>query len=357
MVSVDLKIPDGTSELDPLQCEGAGALLQNMFGSAEGVDGPDGMMIPLEDFLVAVYPRGAILKVFVDAPALEFAEAAVQGLCLELLDHSELLSEWMVDQCEVQLHPELAQESLAAADGPEAPPSDLEARRAQHRRSPAESHPQRPTSGETEQMRRTIRALGPKLTLFDSEAFGVGDEEPCVTAEDAELAAGAVVYAIDLLVDELFQDLHALNEIRTNADEPEGVFWILDGLPERFAPQYDNSFLRRFFVATVAMTARFTSTGPPVLSCIAEELALRLLLERARFTLDLYGLLNDGASSALDFFADGVYEDMDHEWLYDGEMSDMGSAFFGTEVESWFAPFNQNRYVHPYTRSEGEKSE
>ncbi|UOE21286.1 hypothetical protein NI17_009210 [Thermobifida halotolerans] len=128
------------------------------------------MGIPLEDFVVAVHPGGAILKVFVDAPALEFAEAAVHELCLELLERSELLSEWTIDQCEVQLHPELAQESLAAADGPDVPPADV-----------------------------------------------------------------------------------------------EGVFWILDGLPGRFAYQYDTSFVRRFLVVSIAMTARFTSKGSPLL--------------------------------------------------------------------------------------------
>lgn len=352
-----MKIPDSISELDPLQREGAGALLQNMLASVEGVEGPDGMDIPLEDFAVAIYPGGAILKVFVDAPALEFAEAAVHELCRELLERSELLSAWTIDRCEVQLHPELAQESLAAADGLEAPPSDVGARRVQHAKSPVGGGSQGPTSDETEQMRRRIRALAPALTMFGPESFGYDDEEPYTAVEDAELAAGSLVFAIDLLVDELFQDVHTLNRNRTTVDEFEGVFWVLDGLPERFAHQYGTSFARRFLVASVAMTARFASTGSPLLSCVAEELALKLLLDRARVTLDLYGLLDDGVSSALDHFADGVYEDMDHEWLYGDEQGDVGAALLGAEVESWFVPFDRDRYVHPYTRQDGEKGE
>ncbi|KOX16480.1 hypothetical protein ADL05_12230 [Nocardiopsis sp. NRRL B-16309] len=356
VVSAHLKISEGTSVLDPLQQEGAVALLQNGLRSVEGIEGPDGMNVPLDDFVVAVYPGGAILKVFVDAPALEFAEASVHELCLELLGHSELLSEWTIDECEVQLHPLFAQKSLAAAEGPDAPPADVEARRAELARPLLVPRPQGPTAEETEQMRGRIQALAPALTVFGPESFGCDDDDPSAAVEGAELAAGALVYAIDLLVDELFLDLHTLTKNRTTVDDFEGVFRVLDTLPERFAHQYDTSFVRRFLVASIAMTARFTSGGSPMLSCVAEELALRLLLDQARVTLDLYGLLDDRASSALDFFAGGVFEDLDHEWLYEDEPSGLGVALLDTAVDSWFAPFGRERYVHPYTRQEGDGS-
>jgi hypothetical protein len=88
---------------------------------------------------------------------------------------------------------------------------------------------------------------------------------------------------------------------------------------------------------------------------------LRLLLHRAKATLDLYGLLDSGVSAALESFADGVHEDLDHEWLYDDSMDgideDPAAASLGTAamgIKSWFTPFNEGRFVHPYAADEPE---
>ncbi|MFE3180470.1 hypothetical protein ACFXKR_06125 [Streptomyces violascens] len=124
VVSVETHIPEGAPEMGPLQRAGAVAILESGLDSVEGVEGPDGMEADLHETIVAVHPGGALLKIIVDAPALEFAEEAVRSVVGELLERSELLAEWTVDKCEVQLHPNLAQESLAAADGPDAPPDD-----------------------------------------------------------------------------------------------------------------------------------------------------------------------------------------------------------------------------------------
>ncbi|MBT2388029.1 hypothetical protein J7E87_00990 [Streptomyces sp. ISL-1] len=72
-------------------------------------------------------------------------------------------------------------------------------------------------------------------------------------------------------------------------------------------------------------------------------------------TLELYGLLDSGVSEALSSFSDGVYEDLDHEWLdddsKDGIDEDPAMASLGIapmDIKSWFVPFNDGRYVHPY---------
>ncbi|MEU4492943.1 hypothetical protein AB0F96_05665 [Streptomyces sp. NPDC023998] len=111
------------------------------------------------------------------------------------------------------------------------------------------------------------------------------------------------------------------------------------------------------------MTTRFTNESFQQLSCLAEELALRLLLRQATVTLDLHGLLDEGVSSALDAFADEVYEDMDHEWLYDGAMDgideDPAAESLGIapmSIKTWFTPFNEGRYVHPYAADEPENA-
>jgi hypothetical protein len=92
---------------------------------------------------------------------------------------------------------------------------------------------------------------------------------------------------------------------------------VLDGLPERYVLKYDVLFVRRLVTTAVCMTARLTQPHFGQLSCVAEELLMRLLLIQAEVIADLYGLLDDEVRQALEFFADGVYEDMDHEWLYD----------------------------------------
>lgn len=136
VVTVDVRVPEGTPEMDPLQRVGAVALIEDGFDSVEAIEGPDGMEVDLLDSIVAVHPGGALLKVLVDAPALEFAEEAVRSVMGELLERSELLADWQIERCEVELHPELAREGLAAADGPDAPPDDPADRKARHAECP-----------------------------------------------------------------------------------------------------------------------------------------------------------------------------------------------------------------------------
>ncbi|MEV6763854.1 hypothetical protein AB0N16_25105 [Streptomyces sp. NPDC051105] len=231
---MDAHIPEGTPEMDPLQRAGAVALIEDGFDSVEAIEGPDGMEVDLLDCIVAVYPGGALLKVFVDAPALEFAEEAVRSVVGELLDRSELLADWQIERCEVELHPELAQESLDAADGPEAPPDNPADRKARHTEHPTAEDDKESYDAEAkaEEVRGQMLALADELRSFPPVMFGVlddeddeddeeedGDNEFTVSPEDAKLAAGALVYATDILVEELFQDVQTLTQEETNAAE------------------------------------------------------------------------------------------------------------------------------------------
>lgn len=371
-VTVDTQIPNGTPELDELHRVGAGVLLEQGFEAAESVERPDGAEVWVEDTVVAVHPGGALLKVFVDAPSLEFAEHAVRALAGEVLERSELLTDWTVERCEVELHPELAKESLDAADGPDGPPSDVAARRAVLA-EPASETPVDPAQVEADSKsaEARMRALAPRLRSFGPGMFGAEVEEDedgdpefaatTVSEEDATLAAGALIWATDVLLDELFQDTFSLAEQGTNVSEYDELLWQLDNLPPRYALQYNSRFARRFLVTTVALTTRFTEGSFVQLSCVAEELSLRLLLASAEVTLETFGLLSDGVAAALECFTDLVYEDMDHEWLYDDstdgiEETDVG-AHLGVapmDLASWFKPFNDGRYVHPYAADEPE---
>ncbi|MET9759559.1 hypothetical protein ABZ016_10935 [Streptomyces sp. NPDC006372] len=355
VVTVDTRIPEHTPEMDPLQRAGAVALIEDGFDSVEAIEGPgDGGEAELLDAIVAVHPGGALLKVFVDASALELAEEAVRLVVSELLEQSELLADWRIARCEVELHPELAQESLDAADGPDAPPDDPADRKARHSERPTtEDEPEEgKESHGAEAVRDHMLTLAAELRSFPPTMFGT-------SPEDAKLAAGALVYTMNVLVDELFQDVQTLTEEGTSAAECNEPLWHFEDLPERYALQYDARFARRFLVTVIAMTTRFTNGSFQQLSCVAEELALRLLLHETNVTLETYGLLDDGVSAALETFAGNVYEDMDHEWLYDDSMdgideSDAGPALGVAPMafRTWFTPFEEGSYVHPSAAGE-----
>lgn len=95
--------------------------------------GEDGEVVEITDTFVGVHPEGALLKVSVDAPSLEDAEAAVGALVEEIREGCKPLASWPVDKCQVELHLDLAKESREAVDGPDGPASDLAVRAATHR--------------------------------------------------------------------------------------------------------------------------------------------------------------------------------------------------------------------------------
>ncbi|GAA1108895.1 hypothetical protein [Nocardiopsis composta] len=345
-VTADVQSPPELFQLDPLQREGVMSLLTGALARAEGMEGPGGLQVLVEDFVVSVRPGGALLTVGVEAPALEAAEEAVRLLCEDLLRRTGAFEEWRLHSCEVQLEEDLARESLAAAEGPDAPPEDIGARRARHAQAagedPAALLPG-PSPELTAKMAERIRALAPVLAAFGPEWFGhSGEEDSPVGREAADLAAGALVYGTDTFLDELFHDLDILGSEEVTGVDCEAALLQLDRLPEGFAHCYDASFARRFLVTAVAMTGRFTGGGSPELGCTAEELALNLLLEEAETVLDLYGLLSDEVTRALGVFADRIYADTSYEWLYAADPDGAGG------VDAWFSPFDPTRRVHPY---------
>ncbi|MGW5099198.1 hypothetical protein [Streptomyces sp. NPDC004100] len=479
VVTVTMTPPEGTPDLDALQREGVLFLLRKGFDSLEAIEGPDGMEVDLMDDLIAVHPGGALLKLFVDAPALEFAEEAAREVVTELLDTSEPLADWQITRCAVELNSELLQESLDAADGPDAPPADPAERARRHAAGDLGATPPggTPAPSESDAMRIRLRELAPLLTSFPLTAFGYageeavgvpGDETPgatggeatmgvtggeapgasgreptgarsggptgpgdgepvgtgngepvgmmggeetaagsrepigtgsdellgvmgaeetagtspepvewgspeqtavasaepagpvcggpaeatsgegaraatgestrTVSKESAEIAAGALIYAIDLLVDELFTDLAALEEDGPTVARSNATFMILDDLPPHLADAYTVLFTRRLTVTAITLTSRLTRPpfGPP--TCVAEKLLLGSLLTQAEVTADLYGLLTDEVAKALENFATTLNTPTSHPTP--------------ESPESWFNPFTEECRVHPYAANE-----
>ncbi|MFJ7070391.1 hypothetical protein [Streptomyces sp. NPDC101115] len=357
VVTVDTCIPDDTSDLDELGRFGAAVLLERGFGSVAGAEGPGGVEVDVLDVTVAPHARGAELTVTALAPSLEVAEDAVGAVAQEVLDRAEPLAGWLVVSSEVRLHTDRARESLAAADGPDAPPSDPAARRARHAagRGGPPGHDGAGGPGDDEDgvwsdvvedapdPEAGIRAAAVRLRSFEPAVFGAGPDT-------AELAAGALVHAAEVLIDELYDDVQALADEDTDVAGCQGHLWHLDRLPPRHAARYDEPFARRFLVTAVALTTRFTDGGFRRLGCLAEELVLRFLLEQARSALDLYGLLDDDVVAALERFHTHVREEA-------GIGADPGPEPPVLGFGTWFTPFGEDRYVHPYAADSSDEEE
>lgn len=336
----------GTPPLDALQRAGASDLLGGTLERLAGVDGPDGVVIELEHRWVATHPEGAKLLLAVDAPTLELAESGARAMAEEVLEAVEGFEGWLVASCEVKLQEDAAHQSLAAADGPGAVPADIgeRVRRMRSQHAAGRAVPLDPE--EADERRAVLRALAGRLSV-DLSAFGLSaDSTDKASREAAELAAGALVYAIDLLSDDLFDDLVELEADREaeSVTDSERAFMVLEQLPPAYADQYTPLFVRKFVVATAMLTARLTSPSWAGLLTTAEELALRLLIEEAIPALDLHGLYDDATEEAFAAFKDTVYEDSDHEDLYDTDPDEEL-----VDPDTWFEPFRASTRVHPYT--------
>jgi hypothetical protein len=349
-VHVDCTPPAVAVPLDPLQRAGAAHVFGNLLENLEGIEGPDGLVVEVTSTWVGAHPEGARLLLALEAPALEFAEAAARAVVEEILDAAEELDDWSVATCGVELHDELARQSLAAAEGLNAPPSDLSERARRLRPIEREEHDEDFADDGSELDEATLRALAGRL-CHGLDAFGYSakqdDGEP---RKAAELAAGAVVYAMDILTDELFADLVELAKDDTDlsVEESDSVFFVLELLPEAFAAQYRPDFVRRFILATAAMVQRLTSSSWSGLVSTAEELAFRLLLDEAVPVLEMCDAYDDATRAALATYKAYVFDDYDHEWLFEADLDDeLGS------VMAWFQPFRPDLHVHPYTLDDG----
>jgi hypothetical protein len=174
--------------------------------------------------------------------------------------------------------------------------------------------------------------------------------------------AGALFQASILTVDQLFEDLATLREQPgdATADSSDEVFWVLDGLPSRYANRYDVLFTQEMIVAMVDVTRRFTDGWEP-LACVGQELALRLILDQAEVQIELTEAGVDVGIPAgwRARVEDTLFEDLDHEMLYDPSLDGIEDdpeildalAVAPMSFADWFRPFNPDRHLPPYLLS------
>ncbi|WP_350001520.1 hypothetical protein [Pseudarthrobacter sp. WHRI 8279] len=161
----------------------------------------------------------------------------------------------------------------------------------------------------------------------------------------AKLLAGALWEASGILIDQLFEDLFSLRKLRTVDREDIANTFVLSWLPPRLAQKYDVRFVQSFLVVAADMTGALVR-GWSRPSCVAQELALRCLLDQVEILEDSYEL--DLADDWRGKLEEQMFEDMDSEMLFqdamDGFENDVGLnmqlGLAPMNVEDWFEPFN-----------------
>jgi hypothetical protein len=193
-----------------------------------------------------------------------------------------------------------------------------------------------------------------ELEVADGADTVADEHEAAVT--EAKYAAGALFQASVVVLDHLFMDLQTLaveHHGASVADLDDAAFFVLHELPGRYAHRYDALFIQEFIVATVDVTRRFTAGWEP-LACVAQELALRMILNGAEFQLELAEVkLSDGWRSEIE---DALFEDLDHEMLFDASLDGIEDDSESlAELRSaplafadWFTPFTPDRHLPPY---------
>ncbi|MFK0003561.1 hypothetical protein [Paenarthrobacter sp. NPDC090522] len=185
---------------------------------------------------------------------------------------------------------------------------------------------------------------------------GLPKQERHLGLDRARKLAGALWQASIILIDEIFEDFIALygqNQITHDDIEETQVLW---SLPPQYATKYTGLFARRFLLVAADLTTKLAGewTMP---SCVAQELAVRCLLDKVELIVDSLDLsLEPDWRGRL---TDRMLEDTDSEMLYDPSLdgfqhdAQLTQAFRLAPMafEHWFEPFGEERHVAPFARS------
>jgi hypothetical protein len=215
-----------------------------------------------------------------------------------------------------------------------------------------------------EDIEAELQVAAGRVALGWWELLGAGSAEPLLgprarTDRQARWLAGLLWQASETLVDQLLDDVMALRA------EPDAAAWphvvehsqVLRGLPPRFWHRITPVVAAKMLVVAVDLTARVARGWTPP-SCVAQELMLRCLLDEVASLAGTHqvGLDEDWR----DRFEDALFEDVDHEMLYDpaadgfeddpGFPRPPGMAPMG--FESWFVPFNPERRLPPFAEDQ-----
>jgi hypothetical protein len=341
-LTAEVNPPVDTPALDALQQHGVAALLDEHLDLLAEIEGPDGVEIEPVDHRITVHPGGASVIWVLDAPGLAFAEEAARHVLEELLERTELLSDWRVRRCEVTA----SDEELAAVIGGIDDAADVEI---EIDLDDLDTITELGNLDESEGEARKERLLdaAAELAAFDPEAFGYDEsadesDEQYVGEEAAELVAGALMIGLEVLTEELFADVQTLEDTGIPASEQE-VLWVLHDLPTRYAGHYTALFAKKFLVTTAILGYRLAQPDWDGPRSIAEALAIRLLKAIAVNQLDLAGLVDEvPLTRVYEVFDDYAFAGIDLDPFFadvDSSADDEDDADELVLVE-WFEPLD-----------------
>ncbi|WP_449373158.1 hypothetical protein [Arthrobacter psychrolactophilus] len=194
-----------------------------------------------------------------------------------------------------------------------------------------------------EDWRQRIFSAADKLPGLDLAALGYATAElnPDTRAQallEATNLRGALHWAYEYVIDQLFDDVQTL---RTSADSLEETLQLC-ALPPADRSHFDALFAQRFLVVALDLGNSLVS-GFSSPSCLAQELALKLLLdsvESLEVMLPDLELPQDWRALA----SENLFTSLDHELLY---LSNDGAA----DISDWFTPY-LNKTLNPYAANE-----
>lgn len=219
---------------------------------------------------------------------------------------------------------------------------------------------------------KTVRAAAARFAACPLEELvpGAGADLPEAELAEAlglaEALAGCLVHAANVMVPNLFEDVHALLssfDAQQGAEDENGEpvepeyeiagTWHLSALPERLVHRYTPGFAMDFTVAFIDLTSRLTAPWTP-LSCVAQELGFQLLMDQVGAVAEDAGIELDEQwrlvlterfledERVLDLY-DPAKDGVENEPVAEGEPS---LAF-----DDWFTPFD-DRTLPPFVLSD-----
>jgi hypothetical protein len=342
-LTAEVDPPVDTPALDALQRHGVAALLDEHLELLAEIEGPDGVEIEPLDHRISVHPGGASITWVLDAPALAFAEDAARQVLTELLERTELLTDWSVRRCEVTASDEELAAALQGISDSEEGDVEIEIDLDELDTVEALGDLNEPDNEERRERlldaAGTLGAFGPDSFGFDEEADE--DDESAITVEATELAAGALMIGVEVVTEELFADVQTLEEAGTPASEQE-VLWVLHNLPTRYAGHYTALFAKKFLVTVAVLGYRLEQPDWDGPRTIAEALAIRLVKSAAENQLDLAGLLEEVPLARMfEVFDEYAFADIDVDEFF--EEADADTADDEDDVDElvlveWFEP-------------------
>jgi len=167
-----------------------------------------------------------------------------------------------------------------------------------------------------------------------------------------EFAKAWSKYLPDNHRDALFSALCVLSDwfFEDDLDAEDNILREL--LPHKYLNQYTGLFLKHFYATllTVGYKLDLPEESDDLIACTAEELALEILIEQATAILE-----TDEIDADFSVFEDHIFQDLDHEFLYDMSMDGIEDSEKGKEMHminlsfsDWFKPFdNASMPIHP----------